>query len=749
MSCTQKSNLVSEFLSVGDTGLELELLTRKEAGTFLGIGTVRAGKTVLRSNHLPMFAQIRTPAGVEMVDFQIVKRQVDPVHGITLDFKMAKRYENLMEWMVHTVRNRSNITDWSQDQFPSDATLRLEIKPITRTFGTQVAHGFVYQYHYQSASDPIYRLMDRGSWEIGGEPANNEIWFRCGTAPSIFKFENNNQFYSTEWFLPGISNPNIFQFQPFQTQYQGFTFTAHDAGVLLTYTTKTAHIRTLLEKPHKMQQLLHVHEHCADLSSQLSSFPMEVLWVPGSTDHVARANLYERVRDVVHDALHADVGMRRERITTRSTLEEWGDADLQDYRKRCLPMLKEMGIKNVFISNHFRNNMNVYGISNMCCTVDLKVAESVGEANLKQFCDDAKAAGMHVEMWGNTSLSTMSLVTHNRNGREKHLKFLPIEGSAMAALSKSRDAFVRNPSNAIEADHYTPVFAVMNLRDPVVQEYWLSSWQYAHDQIGLGGIFLDSSFNLSSDKFHYIYNTKDGHGHGATIDQLKQFTCRPAEEPPSTILSQYRAHLELMAQMQKMGYHYAGEDIGVFGIHRSGPPIVTRLNALHLWSDTVISFDAQAIREAGRDPQDIYFRGLAYRQMWEIYWNIDSGQVCFLHQPPQSDEQRPNAWHIQLLKHFNEVSPLMFNRQILDEESGVLYTAPNGTQILWSFATPTLEIGLQKTVTDVTTGQTLHGPVLQAEPLHIYRIELQPAHAPKIHVTGDVGRITGSPSVAK
>ena len=77
---------------------------------------------------------------------------------------------------------------------------------------------------------------------------------------------------------------------------------------------------------------------------------------------------------------------------------------------------------------------------------------------------------------------------------------------------------MRTPSNALEADHYAPVFAVLNLRDPAVRAYWLKRWGYAAKELGLRGILLDSSFNLSSDKFHWCQNPEAGRA-GATADE--------------------------------------------------------------------------------------------------------------------------------------------------------------------------------------------------------------------------------------
>jgi hypothetical protein len=77
--------------------------------------------------------------------------------------------------------------------------------------------------------------------------------------------------------------------------------------------------------------------------------------------------------------------------------------------------------------------------------------------------------------------------------------FLPRAGSVMEALDSAEAPFVRNASNAIESDHSAPLFCVLNLRDAAVREYWTACWQYAHDELGLRGIFLDSSFNMTID----------------------------------------------------------------------------------------------------------------------------------------------------------------------------------------------------------------------------------------------------------
>lgn len=292
----------------------------------------------------------------------------------------------------------------------------------------------------------------------------------------------------------------------------------------------------------------------------------------------------------------------------------------------------------------------------------------------------------------------------------------------MEALAKTSQPFVRNPSSAIEADHYTPAFCCLNLRDPVVCDYWLSHWKAAHDNVGLEGIFLDSSFNLSSDKFHWIQNTAADKPGGVTADQTDLLGFyRPAQEPPAAILSQYLAHLQLMAAMQKDGYQYCNEDLGVFGIHRHGSRVDKRLDSLPIWGECLCGFDVPVITKAGRDPEEVFFRGLAYRIMWSLHWNIASDQLSFTHRPVRGDFDLPTAWHLGLLRIFNQVNDLMHARQILPRETGVLYNA-DGKQVFWSFQKQVLPLAEELSVQDLMQGTTQRSKEIAAEKHHVYLI---------------------------
>jgi hypothetical protein len=643
---------------------------------FLGLGEIKTGGISLRSNRLPMFAQVTTPEAIELVNTRLVNKTINK-EGITLDFSIQKQLGNTMEWMLHTVRNRRSMTDWTKGpEDANDTRLTMKIEPVTRKIGKITANGFSYQYLFKSESLAIYKITDRSSWEIGGSAIGNELWMRNGVVESIVKFADRKDFYSTEWYLPGIANPNIFQFHPLQSQFQGFTFTSSKEGTLVTFPNRVSHIRSLFEKWRGGNEIVHFHEHCNDLDNVFETSPVEVLWIPGQLDRVGRANLYNDIREMVHEELHQQIGMKRERITTYGVIEEWAEPDFDRYTSKGVPKLLEAGVKTIFIPSQCQNDMNTWGLSNMCCNVDFKISETVGEEKLKKFCQAAKAGGARVEMWGNTAISSSTERFGYHDGRPKGIQFLPEKGSITEVIRKAKSPFVRNASNAIEADHYTPRFCVLNLRDQDIRTYWLKQWKYFHDEIGIEGIFLDSSFNMSNDKFHHAQFDESKNWGGATLDQ-KDVTgkMRPASEPPKLIHSQYHAHLSLIAQMQKDGYHYCGEDMGVFGINRTGPDMIDRISTLPLWADCYCDFNEAAAKKAGFEPMEIFFKGLAYRMMWKVYWDIKKDKL-------ELGTSNPLAY--KLLKVFNLATEYMYNREILADEKGVIYQLEK-TSVLWAF----------------------------------------------------------------
>ena len=222
---------------------------------------------MLRSGRRPMFVEIRNPFAVELLNYRVTHFENYPEKAF-MRFAMVAREGRL-------------------DAGPEAGGAHhreLELRPSGRTLGGRNCSGFSYRYHYRSAAIPIYKILDRGSWEVGGSALGNEFWMRNCFVLSITRIESAAQFYSTEWYIPNCANPSALQFIPLQTELQGFSFTASPAGVLVTWPSEVAHIRSLFEKPRGEEVMTHFHEHCGDLGHEFSAAPVEVLLVPGTAE---------------------------------------------------------------------------------------------------------------------------------------------------------------------------------------------------------------------------------------------------------------------------------------------------------------------------------------------------------------------------------------------------------------------------------------------------------------------------------
>ncbi len=697
------------------SGLHIAVL--ESDGVYGGLGQVSDADIALRSSARPILPLVETPDGRQVASLYIVDRAMADDGTLLITCHPAWTDSPRMEWMLHAVRNRRVIGNWAATPtVDRDSTFQIQLAPREHQINGQSWRGFAYRYRHVSPVRPIYQVLDRATWEIGGTAAGNTVMMRSGKVPPRWTCADNTEHYSTEWYLPTAKNPNVFQFHPLQTQLQGFTFTTHPAGTLVTRSLELAHIRTLLEKPRGDAVISHWHELCGDLSTDFTTPWIEVLWLPGDQSPTDQWNLYHDIYESTADALHQRAGLRRERVQSYCRIEQWVDADLDDYRTRGLPALADAGIRWLRLANHFGNNMNVYGVRNMCCTTDLRVPDSVGADKLQALCEAAHCQGIQVEMWGNTAVSTLAWMLHRPGGREKVPAASNPLSSTMIALQNADDPFVLNPSGAIEADHYTPVFAVMNLRDESVRRHWMAQWSEARTQIGLDGIFLDSSFNLSSDKFHWKAIPDAARTRVATDHGDSHRSVRGAMEPAAQIQSMYHAHLSLMAQMQRLGYRYCGEDIGVFGVHASGPAAVHRLDNLPIWQDCFARFDPQAIAQAGADPDEVYFRGLAFRMVWMLDWHPQTGRFSFSENA--EDHAEPTAWHLQLLRVFDEAEPMMRHRHIEQDLRAVTYK-DGDTVVAWVFENDGWTLPAGWHVRDLTAGVEL-SPGGRTERHHVY-----------------------------
>lgn len=676
------------------------------------------GPVALRSSRRPMTITARTPEGLEFCSPRIIASDLCSDHA-RIVLSLRSRQGLMMDWMVHSVRNRLALEDWTAgERDEPGTTLTLTLDACERTIAGLRGVGFRYRWAFASRDRALYQLLDRSTWEIGATAIGNEFWLRNCFAPSIADFTAPGQHHASEWHLPDCRNPDIFQFLPLQTELPGFTFTAADAGALVTWATAPAHVRSWFGKPRDSELIVHAHQHCGDLGRELVSAPMEVLFFAGAFDRVQRINLWEGMRDEVSHVLHRQAGLRQERVAPYGIIEEWTEADLPAYTAEAVPALTAAGVRTIGLANHFETNMSAYGVSNMCCTVDHVLAGYLDPADLRRMAATAKAGGAELEMWGNTAISSIAYHARLRSG-DKDLIPARSDGPLQRLLAKAADPVVRDPSGHPESDHYSPDFVCLNLRDPEVFAYLDERWRAARTEFGLGGIFLDSSFNISSDKFHF---GGAGARAGATADQTHLLGSARGTMPITrSIQSQYHAHLAWVARLQDAGYRYDNEDLGVFGTHRHGPGIEARLDHLWMWPECIANYDATAIVAAGRDPDEVFVRGLAYRMMWCIYWDIASKRLSWRYGAVAHAADLPRPDQIALIRAFDAVNDAMRGRTVLAGERGVVYDG-GGELVLWAFSDLGVRLPRVSTISDVLSGEVTSSTEIMARRHRVYRV---------------------------
>jgi hypothetical protein len=179
-----------------------------------------------------------------------------------------------------------------------------------------------------------------------------------------------------------------------------------------------------------------------------------------------------------------------------------------------------------------------------------------------------------------------------------------------------------------------------------------------------------------------------------------------------------------MVRMQELGYRYAGEDRGVFGLSRTGGSGAQRAGSLALWPDCFCAFDRARIRDSGYKPEDVFFQGLAYRMMWYLRWDPVEDELIW-GRGENGAAETPTEWELELLAVFNEVEPVMGQRQrtVLPDEAGVMYRADN-TWVLWTFADDIeLKFDEATEVSNLMTGDGEETAQLRPKARHVYTWE--------------------------
>lgn len=586
----------------------------------------------------------------------------------------------------------------SYDAPPITGELAIVFKPADAEIGGRAFTGFKYWFEYKSEACPIHRLLDRGSWELGGNLDDVNLVCRNWLTPPRLKIECETT-YSTvgldKWanLLPGNMWARWSLLPGFDMQYG-------KDGILVGEYDRVSLIRTTIES-NAGENAIRVNDfHWFEESGQVSTNPKTILYCSDVLDNTDALNLWTALQDRDREMSRQQFGIPEEE-PARLTLSEnvWRGFHFDTTYEHVLNIAEEFGMEQMFIDvcweqgQAFKESM-MAEVSlekqkgtifekmqhrNMCCVLDFKVAEvHGGEAALTRLCRRAADRGVSVISWMAAHVHPHSVIVDGRQTSQDSDADVPLserfkhgKNGAIAAMESGRHPWTGYPNSCW----------TLNLNSPVY-EYMKECILGVCERTGLNGFLWDSYSNLGWWQVDY----SDG-------------SMRP----------QFQKMAELYAEMIRRGLYVQPEAIVAFSSHsccglHGGDVYAGEL--LGYSYDSSISLgrtdddDAELIR--GRVPPHRLFQCLAHRRI----------PVMHFHKVPRDE------WQSSAVTAFKDYFAMykaarshMKHRTVLPDNNGVVWEGNDGERLIWSFKDQSWQDGK---VMDLFEGTPLPNGLLKA-----------------------------------
>lgn len=592
------------------------------------------------------------------------------------------------------------------DSEPATAELAICFKPAAAEIAGHAFTGFTYWFEYVGEACPIHRLLDRATWELGGNLDDVHLVCRNWLTPPRLKIERGTT-YSTvgldQWatLLPGNLWARWSLLPGFDLQYGR-------AGILVGWFDAVSLVRTTLES-NAGEDAIRVNDfHWFAQSGRVTTNPKTILHCPDVLDHTEALNLWTALQDRDRDLARRQFGIPEEE-PPRLTLGEnvWRGFHFDRTYDHVLETAAEFGMDQIFVDVCWEHGqalketlaalvppekqkgtiLEKYNHRNMCCVLDFKVAEAHGgEAALKRLCARAAARGVKVISWMAAHVHPHSVIVDGPQCLQDGVPAADVPNSArfrhgangaIAAQESGRHPWTGYPNSCWTLNLNSPVYAY--LRECVLG---------VCERTGLDGYLWDSYSNLGWWQVDY----SDG-------------SMRP----------QFDRMAALYAEMARRGLYVKPEGIAAFSSHNCiglhGGDIYTG-DLLGYSYDTGISL-ARTAYECGKllrgeAPAEMLFRCLAHRRAPSLE----------LQRVPR-EQWQPEA--VAAIKTFvamyKSARHVMKRRTVLKDDAGVLWEGDAGARLLWSFKAQPWPAGR---AVDLLTGE--EAPDGRLAPWRVYRL---------------------------
>lgn len=571
----------------------------------------------------------------------------------------------------------------SWDAPPAVAELRIVFAPAANTIDGRNFTGFRYWFEID-ANEPIHRILDRQTWEVGGDL--EQVTVHCRNLFDLPRQRLGRDVgYSTvgleNWakLVPGNLWARWSLLPSFDLQHGS-------AGILLGCFDEVSCIRTVVETTPGENCLRIVDAHYVAAGRQVRTNPKTILHCPDVLDDLDALNLWTRIHD-------------REAARAAACLEfpadgppgivfsqnHWRDFDFARSYDHVVEVAAEFGADYVFIDpvwQHGEALRRAVGepkpgtateklyLDNMCCTLDFEVAREMGgEEGLRQLVAEAAARGVRILSWMSLHYHPATALAHD-----------PELGHGSFGIFAAKESG-RHPDTGYAGQCWT-----VNMNAPVrdkIREQLLG----VCERTGLAGFLWDSFSNLGWWQVDYSDSSMR-----PQFDHVARLWSALAEAglylmPEALVGWSTRSCLGLhggdVYADDLLPYSYATN----IGYGRDGLP-------------------DQVLR--GEQPVDALFRAFANLRV----------PTMALHQVPREQWDSAAAASMrELFAAYRAVREEMRQRTVLPNDRGVCY----GDHVLWSYAEQPWDAPL----TDVLTGAVTR----TAAPYRVYRVGSNQCHS--------------------
>ncbi len=583
------------------------------------------------------------------------------------------------------------------DDAPQEADFTICIAPVENTVRGNRFTGFKYWFEYHGTL-PIHRMIDRQTWEVGGNLDDLTICLRNWLTPPSMKIGKDTT-YSTvgldKWagLLPGNLWGRWTLLPSFDMQYG-------NSGVLLGWFDNVSLIRTVIESNAGEDNLRCLDLHAFEQSTDVVTNAKTILWSPAVMNDVDALNMWLEIS-------HREAERSRKQFNIINEVPPaivfgenvWHEMNFDTTYEHVVDVASEFGADYVFIDPVWEHQealkmafdaavppekqkgtiFEKWWHQNMCVTLDFEVADVMGgEAKLKALCDRAQAKGIRILSWMATHYSSNTTIQHDPS----------LAHGAFGIFAAKESG--RHPDTGYAASCWTA-----NMNGPVAEKIKKQIMGVC-ERTGLAGFLWDSFCNLGWWQIDY----SDG-------------SMRP----------QFDNVADLYKTLNNAGIYIQPEALVTFSNHSCcglhGGNIYAG-NMLGYSANTVIglwfgegddrsgdTLDCRILK--GTAPVDTLFQCIAFKRIPNLNF----------HAVPKEEWNTENVRQIKdLLAIYKKYRDIMVIPTVTKDYAGVLWENDTKTKIYFSFVEQ--EIPVAGHYTNALTGEAITDNKLQA--LQVYQI---------------------------